>query len=257
MLSPITILYVDYLLEIFKFVKMPLVRFLNNKTKIIVPTTFERTLFRQGTCRREQLPLRLAWALTIHKAQGCTLDWLICDLAGCFTAGQAYVALSRARSMAGLQIRNFSPHHVLTNPLVDVFYQALANDTVPDFLRDQAGLWWYPLLQHPAWLDMFSNASGTSATKANAAQFQEWIANYKPHDDYRGWMGYSEGKDKSRVGTVLPVPTTDVTSPPTLSMQSTHTMTTTTLASTSNNSRSPQTVTPPVGDTSTSRFFVK
>jgi hypothetical protein len=193
---------------------MPVVRFLNGKTKIIVPANFERTLFRQGICRRQQLPLRLAWALTIHKAQGCTLDWLICDLDGCFTAGQAYVALSRARSMAGLQIRNFSPRHVMTNPLVDGFYQALAKDTIPDFLRERAGLWWYPLLQYPEWLKMFREASSTANSKKNSQQFQLWMANYKPDKSYQGWMGYTETA-KSRpggaAGTVMKTTTTTTT----------------------------------------------
>ena len=49
-----------------------------------------------------QVPLALAWALTVHKAQGATVDYLHVNLDGCFAEGQAYVAISRACARLGL-----------------------------------------------------------------------------------------------------------------------------------------------------------
>lgn len=65
---------------------------------------------------REQIPLILAWASTIHKSQGCTLDFAICDLgSSIFADGQAYVALSRVRSLDGLLIKNLHANRIKAN----------------------------------------------------------------------------------------------------------------------------------------------
>ena len=63
-----------------------------------------------------QVPLKLAWALTIHKCQGMTVDLAKVSLSNMFSDGQAYVALSRARSLEGLHITGYSPGCVKVNP---------------------------------------------------------------------------------------------------------------------------------------------
>jgi ATP-dependent DNA helicase PIF1 len=70
-----------------------------------------------------QLPLIHAWAVTIHKAQGLTLDDVRIDLgAGAFAPGQVYVALSRVRSMAGLSFaRPLRPADVIGDPVLPAF----------------------------------------------------------------------------------------------------------------------------------------
>jgi ATP-dependent exoDNAse (exonuclease V) alpha subunit len=70
-----------------------------------------------------QYPLRLAWAVTIHKAQGKTFDHAIIDVGrGTFAPGQAYVALSRCRSLQGLVLSTpLRPEHVLVDARVQDF----------------------------------------------------------------------------------------------------------------------------------------
>ncbi|TVY46714.1 ATP-dependent DNA helicase PIF1 [Lachnellula cervina] len=75
--------------------------------------------------QRSQLPLILAWALSIHKAQGQTLERVKIDLKKIFEKGQAYVALSRATSQEGLQVLNFDKSKVMAHPRVAQFYNSL------------------------------------------------------------------------------------------------------------------------------------
>ncbi|HOY21274.1 MAG TPA: helicase C-terminal domain-containing protein, partial [Haliscomenobacter sp.] len=74
-----------------------------------------------------QFPLRLAWAVTIHKAQGKTFDRVIIDLgAGAFEHGQTYVALSRCRTLEGIVLRQrIRPQDVLTDMRILDFYQLM------------------------------------------------------------------------------------------------------------------------------------
>lgn len=72
---------------------------------------------------RSQYPLRLAWAMTIHKSQGMTLNKVRVDLSDCFEHGQAYVALSRARTLGGLYLTGFNPAKVTADPVALNFYR--------------------------------------------------------------------------------------------------------------------------------------
>lgn len=69
-----------------------------------------------------QLPLRPAWAITIHKSQGLTFDRAIIDAASSFAHGQTYVALSRCRTLEGLVLENpLTMGSIITDPMVSLF----------------------------------------------------------------------------------------------------------------------------------------
>lgn len=77
---------------------------------------------------RSQIPLRVAYAVTIHKSQGSTLDCALVDVgSSTFEYGQAYVALSRLRSLEGLYIWKLDPRKVRCHPAVFEYYSALAS----------------------------------------------------------------------------------------------------------------------------------
>lgn len=81
--------------------------------------------------KRVQVPLRLAWAITAHKSQGMTLDKIEVHLDRAFEDGQAYVALSRARTLDGLFIRSGGRDCIRANAdAVEFYRRALAGETV-------------------------------------------------------------------------------------------------------------------------------
>lgn len=92
----------------------------------LVKQEYERDGQVVGT--RTYMPLMLAWAVSIHRAQGATLDAMYVDLRKCFTAGQAYVALSRVREVAHAEVDGLCLHHLNNiNKGALAFYNACAD----------------------------------------------------------------------------------------------------------------------------------
>jgi len=88
-----------------------------------------------------QLPLRLAWAITVHKSQGMSLDEAVMDLGSVFEYGQGYVALSRVRRFSGLHLLGFNDHAFKVNPEVlkkDLEFQRESNESVGELAKISA-----------------------------------------------------------------------------------------------------------------------
>ena len=108
--------------------RLPVVRFANGRERVIerhswrVPSPDpDRTMYYY-----DQVPIRLAWAVTIHRSQGMTLDRAVMDLGqSIFAPGQAYVALSRVRDIGGLSLTAFTPENIRTDSKVVAFYDKL------------------------------------------------------------------------------------------------------------------------------------
>lgn len=148
----------------------PLVKFANGARRLVRPHTFEKRVIGKGTCVRIQLPLALAWAITVHKSQGASLDLAHVDLKGAFGEGQAYVAISRAKSIAGLEIHNFSPLSVYTSSIVCEFYKAINDGTLDTFLHS-FNLWW-----------------GAPIVKCGG----KWLALFRRNPKFVRWIGEAE-----------------------------------------------------------------
>ncbi|UNI21416.1 DNA helicase [Purpureocillium takamizusanense] len=108
--------------------------------------------------KRNQLPLILAWALSIHKAQGQTLERVTVNLGKVFEKGQAYVALSRATTQQGLRVIGFDRSKVMAHDRVVEFYGKL-------YSAEQA----HGLLKPNNIMDFVSNRRGEQQPSARSA----------------------------------------------------------------------------------------
>ncbi|XP_037959629.1 ATP-dependent DNA helicase PIF1 [Teleopsis dalmanni] len=102
---------------------IPVVRFKNNVEYICKHEKWSIKSVGGAIFSRRQIPLKLAWAFSIHKSQGLTLDCVEMSLSKVFEAGQAYVALSRAKSLDSLRVLDFDTKQVWANPQVLQFYK--------------------------------------------------------------------------------------------------------------------------------------
>jgi uracil-DNA glycosylase len=108
----------------------PTVKFKNGLTRLIEPFIWWSHEFPH--IGQQQIPLRVAYAITIHKSQGASIDSAIVDIGrNTFEYGQAYVALSRVRSLEGLHLFSLDISRIRTHPRVSSFYKNLTKGLEP------------------------------------------------------------------------------------------------------------------------------
>ncbi len=113
----------------------PKVRIRNGRRIDVEPMDWVMEEGGEARARITQLPLRLAWAITVHKSQGMSLDAAVVDLRNVFEFGQGYVALSRVRRLAGLYLLGWNERAFQVHPDVlaqDVFFRTQSEFTLPD-----------------------------------------------------------------------------------------------------------------------------
>jgi ATP-dependent DNA helicase PIF1 len=111
----------------------PCVKFLNGVDRIIDFHPFEYEENGDKTIRITQLPLKIAFATTIWKAQGLTIDLALIDLSNCFEYGEAYVALSRVKNLDGLSISSIDYSKIIAHPKALEYYDNLEKNIQEHF----------------------------------------------------------------------------------------------------------------------------
>ena len=104
---------------------LPRVRFLNGEERVI---TIDSWTIKEGDVTVFQIPLRVAYAISIHRTQGYSLDCIELDLADIFEFGQAYVALSRVKNLNGLNISKINYDNIRADPLAVEYYKRITNN---------------------------------------------------------------------------------------------------------------------------------
>ncbi len=97
---------------------LPVVETADGMRITVKPVSWEVVEDKKVLASIEQLPLRLAWGITVHKSQGMSLDAAEIDLSKAFVYGQGYVALSRVRTLDGLKVLGMHPNALQVDPRV-------------------------------------------------------------------------------------------------------------------------------------------
>lgn len=165
----------------------PIVKTLNGGTFIAEPENWDIEENGKTLAKISQVPLRLAWAITIHKSQGMTLDAAEIDLTDAFENGMGYVALSRVRSLQGIKLLGFNETALKVHPEILAFDGELrlrSEETMREFQNELPG-------------DIEGKARSSSKTysvseirKSYPVAYKKWL----PEEDKKLAAGFRAGQ---------------------------------------------------------------
>ena len=165
----------------------PIVEFRNGKTVTMMPDTWE---LRDGDKKRAsiiQIPLRLAWAITVHKSQGMTLDAARIDLTKAFVEGMGYVALSRVKNLDNLYLVGINRMALRVSEDAQQINEQLLQKTAKDAKR-------LAHLQEKALKRQQSPEPASKKKSGSSASWQEKIA--KMRETYpKAYMPWEKSDD--------------------------------------------------------------
>lgn len=108
--------------------KLPIVKFLDKRELEIEYNEWKHESDKKNFITKKQIPLKIAWAITIHKSQGMSLDYVSTNIGkSIFEYGQVYVVLSRVRNLEGLTIKEIDYNRIIADPKVIKYYEMLEN----------------------------------------------------------------------------------------------------------------------------------
>ena len=147
--------------------------------------------------RRHQIPLRVAYAISIHKSQGATLDCALIDIgSSVFEYGQAYVALSRVRNIESLYVWNLDPSKIRAHPTVTRYYETImdAAEETPEVPAAALTPMFGTELNDEGWRTLVTDWSTTVIGKECLTRVQERsaaVSVYPPKHDILNALVYT------------------------------------------------------------------
>lgn len=180
---------------------LPIVKTYDERTLVVFPEEWK--LEDNGVVKAviTQIPLRLAWAITIHKSQGMTLDAAEIDLGDAFEPGMGYVALSRVRSLNGLKLMNLNDMALKVHPKVlhhDKIFRACSAESVAylqsNSVKQIEDSHEYTLIKRFGGYPIRGEAKKTEKTKSDShLKTLELLEKKLPIDDIAELIGLSVG----------------------------------------------------------------